>query len=139
MLRAFLADLTSARDSLAADLQQASAKQRETDEQLAASKAQCEALAKELQEAQQTAAAAAEEAAAAMQQVEQQLTELQEAQVCIDVIRTSYNINRAGRGPSHRSQLVCRVVTCASSRSAFAPSLSRHSGTPPSRPHDGFS
>jgi predicted nucleic acid-binding Zn-ribbon protein len=84
-LQAFLppafAELTTARDSLTADLQQASTKQADTDAQLADSKAQIEKLTKELDEAQQAATAAAEEAAATKAQLEQQLTGLQEAQV----------------------------------------------------------
>lgn len=76
------ADLSTARDSLTSELQQAATKQAETDTLLADSKAQGEQLAKELQELQQAAASAAEEAAAVKEQLEQELAQLREAQVC---------------------------------------------------------
>lgn len=78
---AVTAGLTSARDNLAAELQEAAAKQTVTDDQLTACTARAESLAKELQTAQQAAASAVEEAAAARQQLEQQLNDLQETQV----------------------------------------------------------
>lgn len=76
-----LADFDASGVKVAYELKLSRTQHKDTESQLADSRAQAEQLAQELQKAQDAAAAAAEESTATIRQLEQQLVEAQETQV----------------------------------------------------------